>query len=356
MSHLKGYIERGLSYLQVIKEPINFVPFNEFYINQVSKVITEIYGETMAICRWVSPKRTRSYPYARVYDILSQDACKKVAVIPVVKDEGKRGDRDFLQWDTIALLSLLNVYIIPAYYCDASRRGDKITKQKFDTDYIKTQLENLSSYKSTALHWNIGEFKRIADIIQKVKSCYEYIARRLNTELHSFEGLEKYEQEMLKSIEDFIYYSRHKSYIAQNREVNTIQPKERVEHKKAKIDIINYLGGMYHFTVDEFILKNDTVWLIESKHSQTSLLPNKEDVKDGLLKIMLYKSINRLELDGNKVNFCIALKLTSSKAKNKENLTEIIETLRGERHKDFYRSLIKEAFLNDFEVFYHATD
>ena len=44
---------------------------------------------------WVSPKRTRSYPYARVYDSLSFPG-RKVTVIPIIKDEGKEGDRVYL--------------------------------------------------------------------------------------------------------------------------------------------------------------------------------------------------------------------------------------------------------------------
>jgi len=43
-----------------------------------------------AISRWVSPKRTRSYPYERVYNTLS--CAKKISVIPIVKDEGFEGD------------------------------------------------------------------------------------------------------------------------------------------------------------------------------------------------------------------------------------------------------------------------
>jgi len=49
----------------------------------------------VAISWWVSAKRTRSYPYARVYDTLGFYG-KKITIIPVVKDEGKEGDRDFL--------------------------------------------------------------------------------------------------------------------------------------------------------------------------------------------------------------------------------------------------------------------
>ncbi|KKR25601.1 MAG: hypothetical protein UT57_C0062G0005 [Microgenomates group bacterium GW2011_GWC1_39_7] len=53
----------------------------------------------VAISWWVSAKRTRSYPYTRVYDTLGFSG-KKITIIPVIKDEGKEGDRDFLQWDT----------------------------------------------------------------------------------------------------------------------------------------------------------------------------------------------------------------------------------------------------------------
>src|SRR4030043_900167 len=72
----------------------------------------------IAISKWTSPKRTRTYPYARVYDTLGF-AGKRTTIIPLIKDEGKNGDRDYLQWDTISLMSLLNVYVIIAYYEDA---------------------------------------------------------------------------------------------------------------------------------------------------------------------------------------------------------------------------------------------
>ena len=90
----------------------------------------------LAVSWWVSAKRTRSYPYARVYDSFNFTG-KKLTIIPVMKDEGIDGDRDFLQWDTISLMSLLGVYVIIAYYKDASRSEryvGKITNQTFDFD------------------------------------------------------------------------------------------------------------------------------------------------------------------------------------------------------------------------------
>jgi hypothetical protein len=78
-------------------------------LSESGSFILEIDKENrIAVSRWVSPKRTRSYPYARIYDTLSFSG-RKVTIIPIIKDEGKDGDRDFLPWDTISLMSLLGV-------------------------------------------------------------------------------------------------------------------------------------------------------------------------------------------------------------------------------------------------------
>lgn len=59
-------------------------------------LVLKIDGQnSIALSWWVSAKRTRSYPYARVYDTLGYSG-KKITVIPIFKDEGARGDRDFL--------------------------------------------------------------------------------------------------------------------------------------------------------------------------------------------------------------------------------------------------------------------
>src|SRR3989338_10619941 len=86
---------------------------------RVNTFILDVGNEKeIALSWWRSAKRTRSYPYERVYNSLSFVG-KKVTIIPVFKDEGKKGDRNFLQWDTISLMSLLDVYVIIAYYTDA---------------------------------------------------------------------------------------------------------------------------------------------------------------------------------------------------------------------------------------------
>jgi len=111
----------------------------------------------LAISKWVSPKRTRSYPFARVYDTLIFSG-KRVTIIPIFKDEGADGDRDFLQWDTVSLMSLFNVHVIISFYNTAEKNieyQNKITRQTFDKSHIEQEIQRLLSYQFSALHWNM---------------------------------------------------------------------------------------------------------------------------------------------------------------------------------------------------------
>ena len=147
---------------------VDYKPF--FYFSQLRKFNSIKQGlskssflleysntDQYSVSRWVSPKRTRSYPYARVYDTFSVGAgTKKVTIIPIIKDEGKSGDRDFLQFDTISMMSLLNVHVILTKYVSAEPASihNKITNQQFDFEQINREFVNLSQFHSSAVHWN----------------------------------------------------------------------------------------------------------------------------------------------------------------------------------------------------------
>ena len=108
----------GIKYNILMKEKLKDIDMKDFNINESPAFCTVKNGNIcFAISKWVSPKRTRSYPYQRVYNTLNFS--KKVTVIPIIKDEGFDGDRDFLQWDTVSLMSLLDVFVIFAYYHSA---------------------------------------------------------------------------------------------------------------------------------------------------------------------------------------------------------------------------------------------
>jgi hypothetical protein len=131
----------GLKYQVFFVNDLPEVNFADLNINSAfSSFLISDKKYNYGISKWVSPKRTRSYPFERVYNTLSVP--KRITVIPIIKDEGAKGDRDFIQWDTVSLMSLLDVYVIFAYYNNAikhPRRENKITQQKFENDYVKEQ-------------------------------------------------------------------------------------------------------------------------------------------------------------------------------------------------------------------------
>ena len=335
----------GIKYKLFLCRKLEIFEFRSFE-KALSKKATFILkvdpNNKIAVSCWVSPKRTRSYPYARVYDSLGFTG-KKVTIIPVIKDEGGRGDRDFLQWDTVSLMSLLGVYVIVTYYKDAEkskRYRHKITNQRFDTDYLKREIKKLLSYQSDALHWNLAQIKKVGKMTQKALNSYNRISKRLKVKIHSRDSAEKRIKQLLKGKDEFMILSRKLAEKAQRRESLTTQPKEQLSGMKATITIKNYLGGYYYFTADEAKARGKNVFLIEGKHSRTNSLPSLEDIKDGLLKMILFVNLKKVKLDNKTYNPVSILKLTTEKGFKSSNLNK--------SQKNALVLLRKEAKMNNF--------
>lgn len=357
---IKAQIIKGINYKPVLECGLTEIAFSEFDINSAKSSSLILVGQNrFAVSKWVSPKRTRSYPYERLQYVFSLETSH---VIPVVKDEGTNGDRDFLQWDTISLMSLLDFYVIAAYYKTAEKhrsRPEKITNQKFDNDFIRNKIEEFATYHSSALHWNLKELNNISQVLEKTKTAYENISAQTKVSVHSEKGLNSYAQTINENLSDFMTSSRLKAQSAQSREFLTFQPKEILATQtKAKITISNYLGGMYYFTVDEIILNDKTLFLIESKHSKSGKLPGIGDIKDELLKMMLYTNLENAEIDGKFLRTAPILKMTSGKLSGAISSDSDKNELEGfyrinifnNRQKIFLESLFAEANANNFTV------
>jgi hypothetical protein len=299
----------------------------------------------IALSWWVSAKRTRSYPYARVYDTLGFIG-KKITIIPVYKDEGKDGDRDFLQWDTISLMSLLGVYVIISYYSKAEKNIDyenKITNQRFDISHIQNEIERLSFYKSDSLHWNIGQIENIGNIAKQALLSYEKISNMTQVVMHSMVSAEKRINKLVESKKAFMHLSRELAKKAQMRESVTIHPKEYLNGSKSVITIKNFLGGKYYFTADDVFIKGRNIYLVEGKHTKNSILPSLEDIKDGLIKMVLFSNLEKAKVNNRDYIVVPILRLTSDldfslDALNKSQLNTL-------------RLLKKESEENHFKVF-----
>lgn len=138
-----------------------------------------------------------------------------------------------------------------------------------------------------------------------------------------------------------------------------MHPKEALSKAaKAKLTILNYLGGQYFLTADEVLLEKDKIFLIERKHSRMKILPSKRDIKDGLLKMILYCNLKNLETNGMRVIPRAMLLLTSENLKSEaysyedESKRQTFLSKNGFsfRQKEFIELLFKEANANNFTV------
>ncbi len=149
-----------------------------------------------------------------------------------------------------------------------------------------------------------------------MKSSYAEIEKSTGVRLHNSKGLDNFKEKIGKDVSLFMAFSRGKATMAQSREFVTFQPKESsATVSKAKITITNYLGGQYFLTLDEVLLTDEKILLIEGKHSKNSILPSKGDIKDGLLKMILYCNLSEVAVEGKPLKSEAVLSLTSSKLK-----------------------------------------
>lgn len=354
----------GIKYKIFLAEDLETIDINKFNINNVTPFCLVKDGKhSFAVSKWVSPKRTRSYPYERVYNTLN--ISKKITVIPIIKDEGFDGDRDFVQWDTVSLMSLLDVFVIFAYYDKAVKHPDydnKVTDFQFDNKYVISKIKEIKQYHSSALHWNLNELKNnLHNIIDKTKRYYSKIEKQTGVRLHNESGIDNFKNKIGKDVSLFMQFSREKAEKAQSREMVTTQPKESLSTlTKAKITITNYLGGQYFFTVDEVDELKNLICLIECKHSKNALLPSVGDIKDGLLKMILFSNLTNVTADRRKTKSVAVLKLTSPKIKEKTMLfSDTVPKYReifyeennfSKSQIEFVERLIEEAKENKFVI------
>lgn len=315
--HLTGFI-KGVTYKPYLGGKLNEINIDSFDVNKVSAYglikspITEL-----AYSKWVSPKRTRSYPFSRMYN--TYNSSKIITIIPVIKDEGKDGDRDVIQYSTISWMNLLNIYIVLAYYEKADKSNkkgqhikNKLTNQQFNNEFVKNQINEILAYRQSALHWNKNLFEqRFVTIFEKALDSYDSISRQTGVLIHSRLGMDNYLQRITKEFEEFKNISLRNSHQASKREAMTFHKLEYLaDGLKATFSIENYLGGVYYLTPDEIFFDHNICIIQESKNSSKDSLPKVTDIQDGLFKLILFSNLDSLIIDGKPVDFVTRLKLT----------------------------------------------
>ncbi len=302
-------------------------------------------GLNFSISRWVSPKRTRSYPFTRVYDSFGVAPSTKIlTVIPVVKDEGRNGDRDFLQYDTISMMSLIGVYAIISYYDSAikSDKPQKITNQQFNYQQITQELEKLTTYSGSVVEWNREQLAHYLDLAETALDQYGSIGSDLGVAMHSRDlGMQKL-HEMFNNPGGHSSSSRKLAERAQIREVEILHADEKVVGEKAILNINDHMGGIYHLTTDECEIDEEKLFLIEAKNSGNKRLPTLINIKDGLFKMMLFTNIKNAAVGDIPLTPHAVLKLTSDLSYSKHDMSN--------NEIRICEKLNEEAKLNGFSI------
>jgi len=216
-------------------------------------------------------------------------------------------------------MNLLNVFVILAWYEDAKPhavRDGKIAGQLLLPDYVRDRLLEINSYQQTALHWNLMHFGRdFEQVYRQAVDSYQRISQKLGVPVHSkadhLNVLKQFLVDGQFDVNIFRDISLARSKNAASRETLTHHLQEFLqEGDKAALSLTNYLGGEYHLTVDEVFAAGDRIVLQESKNTTRHSLPSLNDIKDGLLKLILYNNIDELSVDGIPMAFEARLKLT----------------------------------------------
>lgn len=318
----QGFI-KDVSYQAHLASSLITCDFSDFDVNKVKSfgMINHPNGQ-VAYSKWTSPKRTRTYPFARLYNTYNSQ--KILTIIPVMKDEGLDGDLDKIQYSTISWMNLLNVYIVLAYYerADKNRSPEqksrsKLTNQKLNIESVQNQIKEIISYKQSALHWNRTLFENhFTEIYEKAITAYEFISSKTKVSVHPQETKFQYLDSVKQDYQQFRDISLKGSQGAALRESKTNHAKEYLEDGGKSIFLIeNYLGGVYHLTADEVLREKGGYIIQESKNTTRNFLPSISDIKDGLFKLILFSNLHSLKVKGREVKFSTRLKLTGYKVK-----------------------------------------
>ena len=318
MKIIEGTIE-NVSYETQFTKELTPYEFAEFDINTAKSSGLIVDGKSqLAYSKWVSPKRTRTYPFERIYN--TYNIQKRITIIPIIKDEGAHGDLDRIQFSTFSWMSLMGIFVVLGYYesakknqTAAQRKREKLTNQKFNSLFINEQIKGIMRHKLEAIHWNRTLIqRRFVEILDTAIESYKKISKKTNVKIHSYKGLSGFRDKIVGNFEEYKEISLRGSQRASDRELVTTHAREFLaEGDKCKMILKNYLGGDYFLTADEIVKEGSLYVIQESKNTSKSVLPSRSDIKDGLFKLILYSNIDKLTIDRKPVKFTTRLKLTS---------------------------------------------
>ena len=266
--------------------------------------------DPVAISVWTTPKRTKTYPLARVYNTLSHSE-GKITIIPVLVDYGKEGERGKIQPTTVDLMTSVGVYIVLGVFIDAkkgkvgtlaknanpktkSREGRlKFGKgQKFDLRYIEKQIKKIITDKPDIKKWNDAQLRTIPNLLANGIKNYKRLGKELGIPLSDFSRLEKNVEIWKDDFAQFLADHADLSKGAQESETQADHKLEFVPGGKGTVNIHFGESRKLYLTADDMKIDKGKgmVTFLEGKNASNGKFPGKNDIKEALFKLMIFKN------------------------------------------------------------------
>lgn len=265
---------------------------------------------------WDSPVQIKSYPFARIYNTY-RSINRRITIVPVLKDNGTDGTLEYIQYSTLSWMNLANVYIVFAYFDKASKyqKSDqnKLIKQILNNNIVKSQIEKLMSYHSSAIHWNRSQFGNNFKLVyRKAIQAYEKISKSTKTEIHPSESKLDYINKMRMDCRKYEGISIDGLKSADIEKDRGLHENKYEEASKSIFYLIDGYGGVYYLTAKDVWQLRDAFIIQETRYSSKSFLPPICQIQDGLFRLVFFGNIDTLYRNGHQVKFQPRLSLFGS--------------------------------------------
>lgn len=272
---------------------------------------------TLDVSQWETPKRTRTYPLPRVYRLL-QSPNKKVALIPVVKDEGSGVNPDVLGLDTIHLLTLFGVYVVVGHYVSAraatrtqprSGRTIRVLRdQRLDYAAALRKLEIVAAPEVSVTAWNRGEVEGFPVSLEEAARAYRRMQAETGVPLPTIASCERRLAILRRSgLAGYVRAGDRFRKRSQHAEIVGLQPKEHLLKTAVKVlvdirldcDLGAGAPVWLHLAPDEGWIVGRRLFIIEKKAN-----PSENDLLSAVFKNRVFRSMTPENVK-NPVQFAI---------------------------------------------------
>lgn len=103
--------------------------------------------------------------------------------------------------------------------------------------------------------------------------------------------------------------------------------------------IQNYLSKYFYHIINESEIKKSNVFLIKNKYTKTNSLSLLKDIKDGLLKMVIFSNLSDVKLNNREFEYRAVLNLYNNKNKQPSH-----------REKEIIERLKEEGRVNNFDI------